>query len=754
MSPESKLELKTPTENDVGVVTQPKGVNADAHTPVMGEEDQITARRLSLSGVQPPAKVPGYEQEEFLGHGSYGEVWVAINQNSGRKVAIKYYTRRGGLDWASLNREVEKLRYLYSDRYVVQLMEVGWESDPPYYVMEYMENGSLEELLQLGTLSVPDAVGYFREIAVALVHAHNKGIFHCDLKPGNVLLDQDKRPRLADFGQSRLTNEMTPALGTLYYMAPEQADLVAAPDARWDVYALGAVMYRMITGKPPHYKSEHPEGNLEAQLAAYRKLILFSPKPEEHRSIRGVDHELASIIDRCLASSSGSRFTNPQAVVSAIDAWNVRRVRKPLLFIMLWTFVLMFLVIAAIGAYFFSTSVITARKGVVDSALEANRFAAQSEAKQFGTRIQLRWAQLEGAARDGEIQAFLKNKANVNIDSLLAQRRDRGNSMFDEQDRSPMWFLVDAQGFERAEDPPSKSRNQYRGYHDFFNGQGRELPNKNGPRDSIIHEPYRSMVYHRGGSSEKGVWSVAFSVPVWDEALNQAHDKSKEPIGVMGLVLDLKGHSDLDANSRVAALIDTRLDTRGKSGLIVRHPYMQTTPPDNPDLFYYAEDVVHWSDEWKKDHKTVFPLERDYKDPVGGDYGGSWLAAAVPVLVPGKDGAVNSDWVVMVQAKQDSVLAPVRILERRLAIGAVGATAFLLLLLLALSTGITSMLDVTPKSRVTRLIRRWAGLAQPGVSVSATASGTSGGAVAGGKTARVGSETSTSGTEPKTAVGR
>jgi hypothetical protein len=282
----------------------------------MGEVDQAIAKSLSLRGVHPPAKVPGYEQEEFLGHGAYGEVWIAVNRNSGRKVAIKFYTRRGGLDWASLAREVEKLRYLFTDRYVVQLFEVGWESDPPYYVMEFMENGSLEDLLRAGQIPLEDAVGFFREIAVALVHAHNKGILHCDLKPGNILLDQDRRPRLADFGQSRLTNEMSSALGTLYYMAPEQADLIATPDARWDVYALGAVMYRMMSGQPPYYKSEPTSGNLEAQLAAYRKMILSSPKPEAHQAVPGVDHELAGIIDRCLATSPANRFHNPQAVVS------------------------------------------------------------------------------------------------------------------------------------------------------------------------------------------------------------------------------------------------------------------------------------------------------------------------------------------------------------------------------------------------------------------------------------------------------
>src|SRR5439155_15726280 len=101
-----------------------------------------------------------------------------------------------------------------------------------------------------------EAVALFREVAVGVVNAHNRGVLHCDLKPANVLLGQDGKPRLADFGQSRLSHEQTPALGTLFYMAPEQADLKAAPDARWDVYALGALLYCMLTGEPPFRSAE------------------------------------------------------------------------------------------------------------------------------------------------------------------------------------------------------------------------------------------------------------------------------------------------------------------------------------------------------------------------------------------------------------------------------------------------------------------------------------------------------------------
>src|SRR5687767_11302764 len=222
-------------------------------TQAQSAADEQRSRDLSLARTRPPAEVPGYQAQRFLGAGAYGEVWAGVDKNTGRKVAIKFYAHRRGVDWSLLSREVEKLRFLSADRYVVQLLDVGWEAEPPYYVMEYVENGSLDDLLRKhGTFSVSEAAEMFREIAVGLSHAHGKGVVHCDLKPANILLDQDHRPRLADFGQSRLSSEQTPALGTLFYMAPEQADLAAVPDVRWDVYALGAILHCMLVGEPPH----------------------------------------------------------------------------------------------------------------------------------------------------------------------------------------------------------------------------------------------------------------------------------------------------------------------------------------------------------------------------------------------------------------------------------------------------------------------------------------------------------------------
>ena len=156
-----------------------------------------------------------------------------------------------------------------------------------------------------------------------MMNLHSKGILHCDLKPGNVLLDQDGKPRVADFGQSRLTEEQSPALGTLFYMAPEQADLNAIPDAGWDVYGLGAMLYCMLTGKPPYYSTELCEKlsrrkKLGLGWKSYRRALINAPVPTAHRQVRGVDRMLADLIDKCIAANPKKRFNSVQSLLLAL----------------------------------------------------------------------------------------------------------------------------------------------------------------------------------------------------------------------------------------------------------------------------------------------------------------------------------------------------------------------------------------------------------------------------------------------------
>lgn len=541
-----------------------------------GQEDLHRAQMQSLVE-KPPCQVPGYEMERHLGSGAFGEVWVAVEKNTNRRVAIKFFSHARG-DWSQLNREVERLAFLSADRYVVQLLEVGWTSTPPYYVMEYLEHGSLEDRLKQEPYNPIAATAMFREIAQALVHAHGKGVLHCDLKPANVLLDEDETPRLADFGQSRLSHEETPALGTLFYMAPEQARLDSMPDARWDVYALGAVMYRMLTGHPP-YKTPEFEAELEAahkledRLKIYRDLLRKSPLPTGHRHVAGVDKGLADVVDRCLAFSETKRFPNAQAVVDSLNLLALRKARRPLL--LLGALVPAFLlgITAVIGWIAFSMVVGETERALVDGSVESNRFAARFVAETAARDVDRRWQILETEAlRLAPLLAKVGGRTSkADLDgperAALQRRVVRAHELHQEVAPATSWFLVDAAGVQLARSPVGETIGQRWSHRDYFHGKGEDVPEGNANIRPIEH-PHRSAVYESGSTRNR---TVAFSVPIRSE------DEARTVIGVLGMSVPVGGFGEMrssaeDNQPQIAALADVRPLRDGQDGLLLQHP--------------------------------------------------------------------------------------------------------------------------------------------------------------------------------------
>lgn len=705
-------------------------------TPVMDDTERRRSQELSTESLRPPLRVPGYEQEKFLGRGAFGEVWVATDSNSGRKVAIKFYHRRGGLDWSLLSREVEKLRHLFSDRYVAQLLAVGWESDPPYYIMEYMERGSLEERLHSGPMTVAEVVAMMRDIAVGLMHAHGKGILHCDLKPANIMLDQDGKPRLADFGQSRLTHEHSPALGTLFYMAPEQADLKAIPDARWDVYALGALLYRMLTGEPPYRSSEGAgeilqPGRLEERLERYRSFLKQAEKPSRHREVPGVDGALAAIIDRCLSINPTQRYGNVQAVLNALDARSFRRARRPLLILGAVGPALVAFVLVLIGGWLFQGTVATAEREVTDRALESNRFAARSVARRFALQVEKRWGILEQEAADVNLRRSLKQAAGLEqdqeacaeLDRWINERHAYWDKHFSPEAKASLWAVYDGLGYQRACSPTdNRFLHKYFGYRDYFHGLGANLIEaRSTPRP--ITKPHRSIVYRRKGNN---AWTVAFSVPV-----PGLRSEISEPIGVLVMTTDLGGTTKYEwTRKQFAVLIDTRADETGQQGLVVEHPYLnpQATDPGTEFRRHYSPEVVRRVEELpqqtppstagREDSRPLDPhYWRHYRDPVLGDARDEWLAALEPVAVSGvSPGSGETGWVILVEERVADVLEPMHGLTARLVLGVGVAVGLVVVLVTLLWLFVLFVMNALPESRVTALLRRRLGLPSTGSS--------------------------------------
>jgi hypothetical protein len=664
-------------------------------TQAQGSDELLRAIQLSQRS-QPPCEVPGYEIRRFLGSGAYGEVWVGTDRTTGRQVAIKFYLHRGGLDWSLLSHEVEKLAFLSADRYVVQLLDVGWDAEPPYYVMEYVEQGSLDQRLQKqGRMPPAEATSMLREITVGLMHAHSKGVLHCDLKPANVLLDQDGKPRLADFGQSRLSHEQTPALGTLFYMAPEQADPQAVPDARWDVYALGAMLYAMLTGSPPH-RSEQNASQIEAapdldqRLARYRKLIVQAPPAVGHRQISGVDKPLAEIIDRCLAADPRQRFPTVQAVLDALDARARRRSHRPLVVLGALGPVLLVTVMSVLAWQWFTTSLARSRDALIDQSLEALNFAARSVATGAAKDLEMRFRDVEEVAGDSQIiqslgaletdpatrplleqlsdpkqeaQAFndLRDKLRLTSQSESMEARLKYfNKLTTEKTKAEIssWFINDAYGTQVARWPASGNtlgRNfAWRSY--FHGGPADHSRGWRPEADEHLQATQLSAVYT---SDSSDLWVVSISSPIFSTSA----DGAKKFLGVVSMSFNvgerfiaLPAVDPTEAANRAnqfAVLVDARVvdhsgDSKGKDPgfVILQHPLFDEVIKNDgqlPERFF----------SYKLPAETMAALsagESNFHDPLAADkeghaYQQRYLAAQAPIVV--RDNPTG--WIVLVQ---------------------------------------------------------------------------------------------------------
>jgi serine/threonine protein kinase len=700
-------------------------------TPTQGEDQRQVTEDLSRAPTRPLGEVPGYEPQKFLGRGGFGEVWVAVQRNTGVRTAIKFFTHRGGLDWSLLTREVEKLRFLSNDRYVVQLLEVGWEADPPYYVMEYVEGGSLDDLLQAGPLPAYEAVELFREAAIGLSHAHHKGILHCDLKPANILLDQDRRPRLADFGQARLTEEVSAALGSWFYMAPEQADFNAVPDVRWDVYALGAIFYCMLTGQPPHRTEQisrqlKEPPRLEDRLRRYRKLVTEAPPPALHRERPGVDSALAEIVDRCLVVSPHKRFPNVQAVLDALDERALRRTRRPVLLIGLLGPALAMLAICALCWFPLRNTIASAAEEIRENHLREQRAAAQSNARSVADQIEKRFQVLE---REAAVPAFrrLLAEADAEADSNAPKRRELERYLTDMHVRNAndfkalFWFIDDARGTELAITPLEKGQDtigkNYR-WRDYFHGRGQDY-SPDDPRVTTLaplRGPHRSALFQSTSTGAGQPYTVAFSVPVWPA---DGPVGAGSPIGILATSAEVGDFSQLSLSKHEAVvLVDLRTPVDDRRGIILQHPELEAlqraNTPRSQMVYCLSPDEVQRIDDIRRSRQ--FPVHGagpdesvilDYHDPLAArapdKYGGTFLAAVEPVFV--RIGAEQRDagWVVIVEGRGEEELGWISDVIARLTRGLVWRSllgvACVLVVVTALSGYVVRSLDRTSRAR-------------------------------------------------------
>ena len=269
----------------------------------------------TLQGMHPSQLGP-YEIAKPIGRGGMGTVYEAVDHGTGRSVAVKTLAAHLGDDPGLRKRfaaEIETLKSLQHPC-IVQLLAFGEEDGQPYFAMELVRGRSLEQMLRSGrTFDWRETVGIAIDITRALKSAHDHGVVHRDLKPANLLFPEepsaDAAVKLADFGIARLFGSSCHTMagtivGTAEYMAPEQA--TGGPvDHRVDLYALGLVIYAMLTGRPPFHGGEATD--------IIRRQRTEAP-PRVSTRVAGIPTELDALIERLLAKEPAKRPASALAV--------------------------------------------------------------------------------------------------------------------------------------------------------------------------------------------------------------------------------------------------------------------------------------------------------------------------------------------------------------------------------------------------------------------------------------------------------
>jgi serine/threonine protein kinase len=272
-----------------------------------------------------PASFGKFQVVRVLGGGGQASTLLALDPDLRCHVVLKLYHRaRNPEEQEVVLREGQALARVRSP-YVAQCRGVERQDGVPALVVEYVPGRDLKAQQKARPLGVNEALELTRQLAEGLAAVHACGLLHRDIKPGNVLVGDDGRPRLVDFGLAvpAASAELAGVSGTLAYMAPEQARGEAERiDSRTDVYGLGAVLYELLAGRPPH------QGNSrEELLRAARAGDVVPPRQVNSRVPRAVN----DLCLRCLAKDPAQRFASAAEVAGAVRRlqWR-RRLRWPL----------------------------------------------------------------------------------------------------------------------------------------------------------------------------------------------------------------------------------------------------------------------------------------------------------------------------------------------------------------------------------------------------------------------------------------
>jgi serine/threonine protein kinase len=283
------------------------------------------ASRVALP---PGTRLGDYEVNSLLGVGGMGEVYRARDARLGRDVAIKVLPALLSHDEERLRRFEQEARAaaVLNHPNILAVFQMGMHAGAPYIVSELLEGGTLREQLMRGPISFRKTMDFGVQIARGLAAAHEKGIVHRDLKPENLFITRDGRVKILDFGLAKLTQpqlssdssgptlthgtEPGMVMGTVGYMSPEQVS-GRKTDHRTDIFAFGAILYEMLTGKRAFQKPTSAE-----TMSA----ILNEEPPGISQMVQSAPPALQRIVQRCLEKNPEQRFQSASDLGFALEA--------------------------------------------------------------------------------------------------------------------------------------------------------------------------------------------------------------------------------------------------------------------------------------------------------------------------------------------------------------------------------------------------------------------------------------------------
>jgi len=650
------------------------------------EAHQARSQEKSLEGEGAPGEALGYTLRHRLGRGSYGEVWLAVDEETGREVAIKFFTRHRGLDFSLLKHEAGKLLQVVQERRIVQLLGVGWDADPPYYVMEHLPGGSLADRLQGEAMPVDEALPVFHDVTRALGYLHGKAVVHCDLKPGNVLLDEQGEIRLADFGQARLAGERVSSVGTLFYMAPEQCEPGSRPDVRSDIYSLGALLYALLTGRPPHATEEasrdlQSTGTHSERLARYRQILEQAPSPLRETDLPQLDPDLRKILDRCLATDPERRFQSVDQVLDALRARERWRTQRLVLAAGILGPLLLMLTLGALGLWAWSQTSEQVERQMVGLALETNLATARAMADTVDRNLSAFVRRVEREAQRGWFGRLVRDLESSSEDERPENERrlrDYMERLYAQyQDRFfYSWVVADREAFIQARAPhDERVLGRSYGYREWFSGRPERAPDEVTETPPPRNEPGITRTFVSTAEGSPRLMSVSSPIPYAEDpspepssSLAESDEREEPPpaIGVLMATVLVDTFEDWlavadSAASRAGPDVDPHVDPHAgpcpdrfavlvnAHGQVVRHPCLpgELALPLPGGSFAEVEEVASMIADAAAASGGI--TTEAFADPLRD--GKRYLAAASAL-------EVNEGWTIFVLQDPDDALEP------------------------------------------------------------------------------------------------